>query len=105
MDDFSEWQQRLERSTATTKYTHFTVLAEGVVAVGSLGDGFSCRPGPTLMTMHVWAGDSAEAADMIHGIGTGIGFSFTGPITVFITDPRQLPKRSPFGYEINFEPY
>jgi hypothetical protein len=105
LDQPNEWQQRLERSPETTKYSHYTVLADGVVGVGSLGDGFSCRPGRALMTMHVWASDSGESIDMIREIGTGIGFTFDGEIDVFATPPSQLPKRSPYGYDIHFVAY
>lgn len=105
MDETTEWQQRLQRSSETSKYTHFTVLADGVVNVGSLGDGFGCRPGRAWMTMHAWATDAREASDMIRDIGTGIGFVLDREITVFITEPHQLPKRSPYGYEIHFLAY
>ncbi len=94
---------KLRYGKIKTPYQHFTVLAEGIV--GNLSDGFSCPPGNAWMAMKVWATSSGESGDMIKIIGEQIGFTVTGRIQVYETEPTQSPKEKPYGYDINFTPF
>lgn len=102
-DEESDWKLKLRHGGITTPYSHFTALAEGIAE--KLSDGFSCRPGPAFMGMKTWASSSSESADMINVIGRKLGFSVTGSIQIYETDPAQPPRESPFGYDINFTPF
>lgn len=57
------------------------------------------------MGMKVWATDNEESADMIELIGKQIGFTISGKIEVFDTEPVNPPKEKPYGYDITFTPY
>ena len=57
------------------------------------------------MAMKVWATSSGESGDMIKIIGEQIGFTVTGRIQVYETEPTQSPKEKPYGYDINFTPF
>jgi hypothetical protein len=98
-----DWKLKLRYGKLQTPYQHFTLLAEGIV--GDLEDGFSCPKGSAIMGMKVWATDSDEAADMIQIIGENIGFTVTGKIEVYSTDPVEPPGENPHGYDIKFTPY
>lgn len=98
-----DWKLKLRYGKLTTPYSHFTVLAEGMV--GDLEEGFECRRGKAFMAMKVWASSTDEAADMIQSIGEQIGFEITGKIEVFDTEPQDPPQEDPFGYDINFTPF
>lgn len=97
------WKLKLRYGQVKPPYNHYTVLAEGVV--GELSDGFSCRPGPAWMGMKTWSSSSEESADMIRAIGARIGFTVTGRIHVYSTDPNQPPGENPRGYDITFTPF
>lgn len=85
------------------KFQHFTVMADGIV--GQL-KGFDCRPGRAVMSIKVWATDTAESIDMIRVIGREIGFTVDGETHVYKTEPEQPPPDDhPTGYDIKFVPY
>lgn len=86
-----------------TRYKHFTLIADGIA--GDLKDGFVCESGPAFMGMKVWASSYEEAAEMIRVIGRQIGFSVTGDIEIYNSDPKEPCGDHPHGYEINFTPY
>ena len=98
-----DWKLKLRYGKLATPYQHYTAIAEGVV--GQLADGFLCRPGSAFMAMKTWASSTAESADMVAVIGRQIGFSVTGKIDVFDTEPSQPPRDTPFGYDIKFTPF
>jgi len=54
------------------------------------------------MGMKTWATSSGESADMIKVIGQQIGFTVTGNIQIYETEPIQPPREKPFGYDIIF---
>jgi len=97
------WKLDLRYGRLVTPYKHFTAIADGVA--GEVKDGFECRPGPAVMAMKTWASDADESADMVRHIGMQIGFSATGRIEIYETDPEQPPSDNPRGYDISFVPY
>jgi hypothetical protein len=97
------WKLKLRYGRLKTPYSHYTVLAEGIV--GRLSEGFSCRPGPAWMGIKAWASSSGESADMIRAIGQQVGFTVTGRVHVYSTDPEQPPGENPLGYDITFTPF
>jgi hypothetical protein len=98
-----DWKLKLRYRKIQTPYEHFTVIAEGVV--GELEEGFECPPGNAFMGMKVWASSTGEAADMIKVIGKQIGFTVTGNIQIYDTEPQQPPLENPHGYDIKFTPF
>lgn len=98
-----DWKLSLRYGKLTTPFQHFTVIADGIV--GQLVDGFDCRPGKAYMGMKTWATDSGESADMIKVIGEQIGFTVTGKIEVYKTDPIEPPGENPHAYDIQFTPH
>ena len=98
-----DWKLKLRYGKITTPYHHYTALAEGVA--GELADGFSCPPGSAWMAMKTWAASPDESGDMISAIGRQIGFTVTGRVHVYETEPGQPPKENPYGYDINFTPF
>ncbi|MFV7785133.1 hypothetical protein ACNPKB_13640 [Shewanella marisflavi] len=103
MENEKDWKLKLRYGKETTPYSHFTVLADGIV--GELKDGFKCEAGSAWMSMKTWAVDSGQSADMIQVIGQQIGFEVTGDVEVYETEPEVPPKEKPFGYDIKFTPY
>jgi hypothetical protein len=97
------WKLKLRYGRLETPFTHYTAIAEGIV--GQLVDGFFCRPGPAFMGIKTWAESADESADMARVIGSDIGFTVTGRIQVYETEPVQPPGEKPRGYDITFTPY
>ena len=98
-----DWKLKLRYGKLSTPYQHFTVLANGIV--GELIEGFECRPGKAYMAMKTWASSVDESAEMIQVIGEQIGFTVTGKIEVFDTEPVEPPEDKPHGYDIQFTAY
>lgn len=98
-----DWKLRLRYGKDVTPFSHFTLIADGIVV--DLVDGFECRQGAAIMSMKAWAADSAEAAEMVAAIGRQIGFDVTGKIEIYETAPDQPPREGPHGYAIAFVPY
>ncbi len=99
----TDWKLKLRYGKLTTPYSHYTAIAEGIV--GELLEGFNCRPGPAFMGMKTWASSTDESANMISVIGKNIGFTVTGNIQVYDTEPLEPPRERPFGYDIGFTPF
>ncbi len=97
------WKLKLRYGKLATPFHHYTAIAEGVA--GELSDGFSCRPGSAFMGMKMWASSIDEASDMMVVIGKQIGFSVTGRIYVYETEPDAPPRDKPSGYDIQFTPF
>jgi hypothetical protein len=97
------WKAQLHYGKLETPFHHFTVIAEGIV--GDLSDGFVCRLGSAFMGMKTWASSIDESADMIRVIGKQIGFTVTGDIQIYETEPAKPPGDKPNGYDINFTPF
>ena len=57
------------------------------------------------MGMKTWASSEDESADMIQAIGEQIGFTVTGQIQIYETEPMQPPRVDPYGYDIIFTPF
>jgi hypothetical protein len=97
------WKAQLRYGKIQTPFHHFTVLAEGTV--GELADGFECPPGSAWMAMKTWASSADESTDMICVIGRQIGFTVTGKIYIYETEPAEPPRDKPHGYDIGFSPF
>ncbi|KFL36246.1 hypothetical protein [Arenimonas donghaensis] len=97
------WKLDLRYGRRVTAFRHFTVIADGMA--GELGDGFTCRPGPAVMTMKAWAPDADESCAMIRAIGRQIGFTASGPVEIYETEAEKPPGENPYGYDIGFVPY
>jgi hypothetical protein len=97
------WKAHLRYGKIQTPFHHFTALAKGVV--GKLADGFVCPAGSAFMGMKTWASSADESADMIRVIGRQIGFTVTGDIQIYETEPMQPPGDKPHGYDITFTPF
>lgn len=98
-----DWKLKLRYGKLTTPFHHYTAIAEGVV--GELTDGFSCPPGAAFMAIKTWASSTDESGDMVATIGKQIGFTVTGAIQIYETEPEQPPRDNPFGYDIYFTPF
>ena len=98
-----DWKLKLRYGKLKTPFKHYTVISEGVV--GRLAQGFSCRSGNAIMAMKTWCNSVDESADMLVTIGREIGFTAKAKIQVFETDPKEPPRETPFGYDINFTPF
>ena len=103
MDSEKDWKLKLRYGKLTTPYNNYTLIAEGIV--NELSDGFQCRPGNAFMGMKLWANSEEEAIDMIKSIGRQIGFSVTGEIQLFNSEPEEPPSDKPYGYGINFHSF
>lgn len=97
-----DWKLNLRYGKLKTPYQHYTAIAEGVVSEGM--EDFSCPPGKAFMGMKTWASSTDESADMIQVIGEQIGFTVTGRIHIYETEPTEPPRENPYGYDINFTP-
>ncbi len=98
-----DWKLKLRYGKIKTPFSHYTVLADGVV--GDLVEGFECPKGPAWMSMKTWSSSTDESADMIKVIGKQIGFLVTGRIEIYKTEPIEPPSDNPHGYDIKFTPY
>ncbi len=98
-----DWKLKLRYGKTQTPYHHYTAMAEG--EAGELADGFSCRPGKAWMAMKTWASSTEESGDMIRTIGNQIGFTVTGRVLIYDTEPTQPPGENPYGYDIGFVPF
>lgn len=99
----TDWKLKLRYGKLKTEFSHFTVIADGVTL--DIQAGFVCPDGKAFMGMSVWASDTEEAGHMIEVIGRQIGFSVSGRIQIFKTEPEKPPKEKPYGYGIKFTPY
>jgi len=99
----SDWKLKLRYGKLHTPYKHFTAFAEG--RMGKESSGFQCPLGPAWMAMKMWATDADESGDMIQVIGRQIGFTVTGRIKIYDTEPIEPPRDKPFGYDISFTPF
>ncbi len=103
MSQDKSWKLKLRYGLTATPFSHYTAIAEGIV--GDLSDGFTCRPGSAFMGMKTWASSPDECAEMVRVIGNQIGFTVTGRIQVYETEPVQPPTDKPLGYDITFTPF
>ena len=98
-----DWKFKLRYGKLKTPYQHYTAIVEGVLREET--EDFSCPPGKAFMAMKTWASSADESADMIQAIGEQIGFTVTGDVQIYETEPAQPPRDNPFGYDINFTPF
>lgn len=99
----SNWKLKYKYGINKTSYNHYTVLARGVGK--NIEKGFNCPDGNAVMAMKIWSTTYEEAADVFQSIGTQIGFTTTGDIEIFDSEPEEPPQENPSGYNINFTPF
>src|SRR6476660_5047488 len=88
-----DWKLDLRYGRLKTPYHHYTVFAEGVA--GELSEGYSCPRGPAFMGMKTWASSEEESANMIQVFAKHVGFTVTGNIQVYSTEPSKPPSENP----------
>jgi|ERR1051326_7041775 hypothetical protein len=103
MNNDNDWKLNLKHGKLTTPYKHYTITADGIAQ--NIAEGFSCPDGKAYIGMKVWASSSEEAIDMVQSIGADIGFTVTGTINIYNTDPEEPPSENPSAYGINFHSY
>ncbi|XVJ64613.1 MAG: hypothetical protein HEQ40_05900 [Lacibacter sp.] len=99
----NDWKLKLRYGKIKTPYQHFTVIANGTAKDVDID--FNCADGNAFMGMKVWASSENEAAELVEVIGKQIGFTVTGNIEIYNSEPLEPPKENPFGYHIRFTPY
>ena len=102
-DQEPDWKLKLRYGKLVTSFSHYTLLADGRVIKPN--SDFQTMNGPSIMAMNAWATDTDEASDMIIKIGKHIGFSASGKIEIYETEPKEPPRDDPYGYQISFAPY
>lgn len=98
-----DWKLKLRYGKLTTPYSHFAVIAEGIVV--ETVEGFSCPLGTAFISINAWAGDADEAAEMIQDLAPQVGFSISGDIQIFTTEPVHPPEDRPYAYNIRLRPF
>jgi hypothetical protein len=100
----SNWKLKLKYGKTKTKFSHFTIIADGIV--GELSHGFNSRKGPAHMGIKIWALDSEQAVQVAVQTGEQIGFKCNpNKIYVYDSDPKEPPGDVPSAYGINFHSY
>lgn len=99
----SDWKLKLRYGQLKTPFSHYTLIADGVVEVPN--EEYGTSTGPAIMSMRVWVESEEEAFDMVATIGRHLGFSVQGKTKVYVTPPEQPPTDKAFGYDIKFIPY
>ena len=102
-DTPSDWKLKLRYGKIKTPYQHFTLIAEGKRDIPS--EEYACPAGPAFMGIKTWASSHDEAYDMVRVIGKQLGFTVTGRIMLYYTEPEEPPRDNPYGYGTNFTPF
>src|SRR4051794_14365337 len=90
MDFLKNWKLKLRYGRLKTNFRHYTLLADGEIVTPNAEH--ETEIGPAVSGMKVWAPDIDEAVDMIRVIGQHLGFSPTGDIQVYETEPDEPPR-------------
>ena len=98
-----DWKLKLRSREMKTPFQHYTVLAAGIVR--ELRKGYTCPEGDAWMGMKIWDYSTGDAGAMITAVGRQIGFTVTGEIRIYKTEPAKPPGDKPFGYDITFTPF
>jgi hypothetical protein len=98
-----DWKLKLRYGKLQTPYKHYTLIGEGFAE--KFIEDFACPPGSAFMGIKVWASSHEEAANLIQSVAQDIGFSITGDIEIYDSDPEEPPTGNPYGYEIKFTPF
>ena len=98
-----DWKLRLKYGRLITPYKHFTIIADG--EVDELAEGFECPKGKAYMGMKIWAESIDQSADVYQNVGEQIGFSITGQLQIYESEPEQAPGENPSAYDIIFTPF
>ena len=99
-----DWKALYQAGKLNTPYTHYSVIAEGVIG-GQGAREYGGRPGPAFLGMKVWASSMEDAAKMARLFAERTGFALKGKIQVYETVPSEPPRDAPHAYSISFTPY
>ncbi len=99
----SDWKLKYKYGIKKTSFKHYTILAPGVSK--NIENAFNCPDGKAIMGMKIWAFNSKEAATLFQEVGDQIGFTTTGNIEIYDSDPQEPPQENPSVYNINFTPF
>jgi hypothetical protein len=94
---YKNWKLKLRYGKLSTPYKHFTSITQGVV-----GNVSEFSPGNAFMAIKIWAITYDEAADLVESIARQVGFTITGKIEIFDTEPQEPPKEDAYGYDLGF---
>lgn len=97
------WKLELRYGRLRTPFSHFTAIASG--RAGDLAEGFTCRPGPAVMAIKLWAESADHAIALTRSIAVRHGFDASGRIQIYQTEPDEPPREHPHGYGISFHAY
>jgi hypothetical protein len=104
MDLLKNWKLKLRYGKLKTAFRHFTLIGDGEIAESNTDFG-TTKGAAAFFTIKVWARDQEEAVRMLAVIGRDVGFSATGEVNVYLTDPEQPPGEHPSGYDLGFSQY
>ena len=98
-----DWKLQLRYGKLSTRFAHFSLLAEGVLVTEQKEHG--CPAGPAFLGLKLWTGTADEATAMGLAIGRQLGFEVTGRVYLYETEPEAPPGEQPFGYNLNLSPF
>jgi hypothetical protein len=104
MDWLKNWKLKLKYGKLDTAFRHFTLIGDGEIMEAN-PDFDTTKGSAAFFSMKVWAKDQDEATDMLVTIGSEVGFSATGKIYIYTTDPEQPPGDNPRAYDLGFNQY
>jgi hypothetical protein len=99
-----DWKIRLRYGRLHTPYHHYTAIAKGVFSQPSAESSYESGQ-RAYMGMHIWATSPDEAIDIAHAIGAEHGFVITVRTDIYVSDPSEPPRQSPYTYGTYFVPY
>ena len=84
------------------EFKHFSLVAGGDTIEGhQVPDG---RPGPSVMSMKVWAESVEQAVDVVCEVGNEVGFRIEESVEVHRTPAKQKMREEPFAYDLRVIP-
>ncbi len=96
-DENKIWKLKLRYGKLKTDFKHFTAIIKGIINEKS-----SSPPGNAFMGIKMWAINYDEAADIVDSVAEQVGFTITGKVEVFDTEPQEPPRQEPYGYDLKF---
>ncbi|RUM05426.1 hypothetical protein [Rhizobium chutanense] len=104
MNLLKNWKLKLRYGKLKTAFRHFAVIADGEI-ITSNADFDTTAGSAAIFSMQAWATDDDQAVDMVVTIGRNLGFSASGRIYVYSTEPQQPPSEAPHAYGLKFYQY
>ncbi len=97
------WKLDLRYGRTKTPFTHFTLIINGEILEADTEAGVA--QGPCIMGLKVWATNEEEAVDVAYSVAKRLGFTVSGKIQFYLTEPHQPPSENPSAYGATFTPY